>query len=64
MIAKGWTTQLSVNGVSGKNQWARADRGRINNHTELMLDTDICLAYRHTEDLDPGNTSGAFLLAG
>ena len=48
MIAKGWTTQLSVNGVSGKNQWARADKGRTDNHTELMLDTDICLAYKHT----------------
>ena len=64
MIAKGWTTQLSVNGVSGKNQWARADRGRTNNHKEMMLDTDICLAYRHTEDLNQGNASGAFLLAG
>jgi hypothetical protein len=64
MIAKGWTTQTSVNGVAGKNQWARADIGRENNHKEMMLDTDICLAYRHTEDLNNGNASGAFLLAG
>lgn len=29
-----------------------------------MLDTDLCLAYRHTEDLNNGNASGAFLLSG
>jgi len=64
MIAKGWTTQTRVNGNAAKNQWARADRGANPNQTEMMLDTDICLAYRHTEDLNNGNASGAFLLAG
>lgn len=64
MIAKGWSSQTRVNGVNGKNQWSRSDRGRNNNHKEMMLDTDICLAYRHTESLNNGNTDGAFLLSG
>ena len=63
MIDKGWATELAINGVTGKNQWGRADKGKTGTR-EMMLDSDICLAYRHTENLAEGNVKGDFLLAG
>jgi len=42
MIVKGWMPeQLST--LPPKNQWRRSDGG--SDHREMMLDTDICLAY-------------------
>lgn len=50
IILKGWGPELAVNGVSGKNQWQRLDRG-ITGHKEMMLDTDMCLVYNNNKDL-------------
>jgi hypothetical protein len=51
MLAKGWSPEVAVNGVEGKNQWRRVDFGVDPNHKEMMLDTDMCLAYRTNLDL-------------
>lgn len=45
ILAKGWAPELSVNGVEGKNQWKRVDSGADPDHKEMMLDTDMCLAW-------------------
>lgn len=60
MVLKGWAPELSVNGVSGKNQWKRTDDGTSATHKEMMLDSDMCLAYRHSEN---NNGVNEFLLA-
>lgn len=47
LLAKGWIPELAVGGNSGKNQWERSDIGRdttFDGH-EMMLNTDLCLAY-------------------
>jgi len=45
MVAKGWgPTKNSLT----KTQWVRIDDGaKSNQHTEMMLNSDICLAFRH-----------------
>lgn len=43
MANKGWGPELSVGGVSGKNQWKRIDGGDNPNIKEMMLDSDMCL---------------------
>eukprot|EP00440_Ansanella_granifera_P040180 gb/GFBE01043581.1/.p1 GENE.gb/GFBE01043581.1/~~gb/GFBE01043581.1/.p1 ORF type:complete len:502 (+),score=103.83 gb/GFBE01043581.1/:1-1506(+) len=47
LLAKGWVPERAVSGNSQKNQWERSDIGRdqsFDGH-EMMLNTDICLAY-------------------
>jgi len=44
MLAKGWAPRLAVNGNPAKNQWTRVDNGQFSN-TQMMLDTDLCLAF-------------------
>lgn len=44
-MAKGWTQELAVNGNTNKNQFKRIDQQIGNNHKEMMLTTDMCLAY-------------------
>mmetsp|Transcript_62503 Transcript_62503/g.135684 ORF Transcript_62503/g.135684 Transcript_62503/m.135684 type:complete len:641 (-) Transcript_62503:115-2037(-) len=58
MLAKGWCPELDVNGCSDadaamgtcskKNQWQRCDVDREANNQahEMMLNTDLCLAFR------------------
>ena len=60
IVLKGWAPELAVNGVSGKNQWKRIDHGSSQSHKEMMLDTDMCLAYRRSEN---NNGVNEFLLA-
>eukprot|EP00927_Polykrikos_kofoidii_P038076 TRINITY_DN3234_c0_g1_i1.p1 TRINITY_DN3234_c0_g1~~TRINITY_DN3234_c0_g1_i1.p1 ORF type:complete len:493 (-),score=75.59 TRINITY_DN3234_c0_g1_i1:130-1572(-) len=47
MLAKGWIPERAINGNSAKNQWERSDVGRDSSTAghEMMLDTDLCLAY-------------------
>ena len=48
ILTKGWSAELAVNGVPGMNQWQRTDGGASSTHKEMMFDTDMCLAYRHS----------------
>ena len=55
LIAKGWGPETSVGGNQCKNQWKLTDRNRSdpndpNAHKEIMLNTDMCLAYVHNEN--------------
>ena len=45
LITKGWGPQLAVGGEEGRNQWQRVDKGRDPDHVEMMLNSDLCLAY-------------------
>jgi len=49
MYAKGWTAERNVNGNVNKNQWTRSDDGATHQQNlaskEMMLDTDLCLAF-------------------
>jgi len=50
LLAKGWIPELGVAGNSAKNQWERSDVGRdtsFDGH-EMMLNTDLCLAFSVT----------------
>ena len=56
LLFKGWRPQLAAFGNPSKNLWLRADdlgdRADVLAHPEMMLDTDLCLAYSR----DNGNT--------
>lgn len=46
LLLKGWGPETSINGNSGKNQWQRVDRDvESNGFHEMMLNSDMCLAY-------------------
>ena len=45
LIAKGWGHEREVNGNPDKNQWERIDLGHGAEHHEIMLRSDLCLAY-------------------
>jgi len=46
MLSRGWGPELAVGGDSNKNQWMLIDSGASNeNHKEMMLSSDMCLAY-------------------
>lgn len=45
MLIKGWIPEKSINNNSDKNQWARSDEGMDPAVKEMMLDTDMCLAF-------------------
>lgn len=49
VIFKGWGPLLKVNGNPNINQWKRIDLGRFLKNEELMLTTDLCLAYRNNK---------------
>jgi len=61
ILAKGWCVEQNVNNCSSsaeaagdcvrKNQWQRCDVGSQDNY-EMMLDTDMCLAFSDGEDGD------------
>jgi len=47
MLAKGWMPERAIGGNAFKNQWMRSDIGldaSVEGH-EMMLDTDLCLAF-------------------
>lgn len=46
-IMKGWGPERAVNGNQEKNQWKLVDRGQDQEHKQLMLTTDMCLAYKN-----------------
>lgn len=68
ILYKSWKPQIGVNGNAHKNQWVRADKcfesDKMNsfnsttcaakNH-QLMLDTDMCLAFRPTDTVFASN---------
>ena len=45
MVFKGWEADQKLFGNPGKNQWVRSDVTRLTNFTEVVLDTDLCLAF-------------------
>lgn len=45
ILLKGWYQELAVNGNTAKNQFKRIDQGIDATHKEMMLSTDMCLAY-------------------
>lgn len=46
MLLKGWIPEKNISGNSAKNQWQRGDLGAVTGDAhEMMLDTDLCLAY-------------------
>lgn len=47
ILAKGWSPEASVAGNPAKNQWKRADSGADEAALgkEMMLNTDLCLAF-------------------
>lgn len=51
MLHKGWGPELRVGGNKNKNQWTRIDKGANKDHKELMLNTDLCFAYRNNKDM-------------
>jgi hypothetical protein len=59
LIAKGWAPDTAVFGNEDKNQFIRADRGADNNHKEIMLSSDMCLAFERNEQTPgPGGGGG------
>ena len=53
MLMKGWGPELEVS--SGNDQWQRIDQfnssGNVT-HKEMMLNSDLCLAYNNNSDHD------------
>ena len=49
LMAKGWRPETAVGGTTVKSQWGRSDNGQDQSFAghEMMLDTDMCLAYAH-----------------
>lgn len=45
ILFKGWGQELAVDGNRNKNQFKRIGRGSNGRHKEMMLTTDMCLAY-------------------
>jgi catalase (peroxidase I) len=45
ILHKAWAPELNLGGNPNKNQWKRVDLGTSASHKEMMLDTDMCLAY-------------------
>lgn len=45
ILVKGWYQEKAVNGNAAKNQFKRIDREIGNAHKEMMLSTDMCLAF-------------------
>jgi len=45
LLAKGWAPKKAVGGDPKKNQWQRSDVARGEHGHEMMLNTDMCLAY-------------------
>lgn len=52
LIGKGWMPELGVGGNPNKNQWLRMDLGTDEHHKEMMLTTDLCLAFANTPSYD------------
>ena len=45
ILLKGWYQEKAIDGNAAKNQFKRIDSGIDNAHKEMMLSTDMCLAY-------------------
>ena len=45
LLFKGWYQELAVDGNPDKNQFKRIDEARGADHKEMMLSTDMCLAF-------------------
>jgi hypothetical protein len=47
ILQHGWTPERGVGGNPDKIQWQRADNGKEEGHKQMMLDSDLCLAYKN-----------------
>jgi len=56
MGEKGWEPMKAVAGNPKKNMWIRSDHKKDPNpdHIEMMLDTDLCLAFNGNDDFKAG----------
>jgi len=45
IVAKGWGPKTAVDGNPNKNMWVRSDVDADKHNHEMMLNTDMCLAY-------------------
>lgn len=60
MVAKGWVPERAVGGNPNKNQWVRKD-AHDPSHKEMMLNTDLCLLYKHTNNPGAAGSQAEFL---
>lgn len=51
LIFKGWGPERAVGGNAEKNQWKIVDKTRFAEHKEIMLTSDMCLAYKNNRKL-------------
>lgn len=49
MLTRGWGPELAVGGNPERNQWKTVDRGSTES-PELMLNSDLCLAYDNNSE--------------
>ncbi len=57
IVFKGWAPEKSINGNNAKNQWKRSDIG-VTAHKEMMLDSDMCLAFSQIKSASQPLTTG------
>ena len=49
MLFRGWGPELAMDNDAHKNQWKLVDMGAGSVHKEFMLNTDLCLAFNHSQ---------------
>jgi len=49
LVTKGWIPERNLNGAADKNQWKRDDAGAPIQRHEMMLNTDMCLFFTHSD---------------
>lgn len=57
ILLKGWYRELAVGGNKNKNQWKRIDEEMNDDHKEMMLSTDMCLAFDANQAAAEANCS-------
>merc|ERR1719421_1854046 len=57
MGEKGWEPMKAVEGNPKKNMWIRSDHKKDPNVLEMMLDTDMCLAFNGNDNFKAGMNS-------
>jgi len=51
MLLKGWMPKNNVNGRADHNYWVRSDSNNNTETLEMMLTSDLCLAYKFNPEL-------------
>lgn len=58
ILMKGWGATTTGEGDAQLNMFKRVDLGRAGDHLELMLNTDLCMAYQGNADLAASECRG------